>query len=335
MKILITGITGRIGSQLAHKLVAGGHDVRGLVWPHDPTVERLAGLPIELIEGSLTNADDVNRAVAGVEAVCHLGAAFQAGGPFTNDDYMKINVQGTFYMLEAAVAHSANLRHFFFASSDALYNKYLPGGISDPIREDEFPLQPGGMYALTKLLGEDLCRGYLRSHGLPVTIFRFAMTLGGAEILNWPQFYASHYAKAYAGKTSPAAQAVYAELQAALADNPKTLIIARDENGRAYKKHIAYAEDIVAGFPAAIGKPQAVGGTFQLAAPQPFTWDVAVPYLAEKLELPFVDLRLVDETPTFYEFDLSASRHKLGYAPQYDIKRMIDAALKNGEESKT
>lgn len=327
MKTLITGITGRIGSQLAHKLVADGHHVRGLVWPQDPTVERLAGLPIELIEGSLTNADDVNRAVAGMEAVCHLGAAFQAGGPFTNDDYMEINVKGTFYMLEAAVANAATLRHFFFASSDALYSKYLPGGIPDPIREDEFPLEPGGMYALTKLLGEDLCRGYLRSNGLPLTIFRFAMTLGGAEILNWPQFYASHYAKAYANKTSPAAQAVYAKLQAAIADNPKTLVIARDENGRAYKKHIAYADDIVAGFPAALGKPQAVGGTFQLAAPEPFTWDVAVPYLAEKLGLPYIDLRLADATPTFYEFDLSAGRSTLGYAPQFDIKRMIDAAL--------
>lgn len=327
MKILITGITGRIGSQLAHKLVADGHDVRGLVWPQDPTVERLAGLPIELIEGSLTNAGDVNRAAAGVEAICHLGAAFQAGGPFSNQDYMEINVQGTFYMLEAAVANAARLRHFFFASSDALYSKYLPGGIPEPIREEVFPLEPGGMYALTKLLGEDLCRGYLRNHRLPVTIFRFAMTLGGAEILNWPQFYAAHYAKAYAGKSSPEAQAVYAQLQAALADNPKTLVIARDKNGRAYKKHIAYAEDIVAGFPAALGKSQAVGGTFQLAAPEPFAWDVAVPYLAEKLGLPFIDVRLTDATPTFYEFDLSASRNALGYAPRFDIKRMIDAAL--------
>ncbi len=116
-------------------------------------------------------------------------------------------------------------------------------------------------------------------------------------------------------------------MQAALAENPKTLLVARDENGRAYKKHIAYADDIVAGFPAAMGKTEAVGGTFQLAAPEPFTWDVAVPYLAEKLGLPFIDVRLAEATPTFYEFDLSAGRNTLGYAPQYDIKRMIDAAL--------
>ncbi len=327
MKILITGITGRIGAQLARALAAQGHDLRGLVWPQDPTVERLAGLPIELIEGSLTNAGDVHRAVAGVEAICHLGAAFQAGGPFSNDDYMEINVRGTFNMLEAAVANEATLRHFFFASSDALYSKYLPGGIPEPIREADFPLEPGGMYALTKLLGEDLCRGYMRNHQVPVTIFRFAMTLGSTEILKWPQFYVAHYAKAYVNKSSAAAQAVFAKLQEATAKEPQTLVIARDENGRAYKKHIAHADDIVAGFVAAIGKPQAVGGTFQLAAPAPFTWDVAVPYLAEKLGLPYIDLRLVDATPTFYEFDLTASRTALGYAPQYDIHSMIDVAL--------
>lgn len=327
MKTLITGITGRIGAQLARALVEAGHDVRGLVWPQDRAIERLAGLPVELIEGSLTSARDVERAVAGTEAICHLGAAFQAGGPFTNDDYMEINVRGTFHMLEAAAANAETLRHFFFASSDALYDKYLPDGIGEPIREDEFPLEPGGMYALTKLLGEDLCRGYLRNQRLPVTIFRFAMTLGGREILDWPQFYASHYAKAYAGKRSPQAQAVHARLQAALADNPRTLLIPRDGKGRAYKKHIAHADDIVAGFTAAMGKPQAVGGTFQLAAPAPFTWDEAVPYLAGKLGLPYIDLALADVTPTFYEFDLSAARAAFDYAPRIGIKEMIDAAL--------
>ena len=154
------------------------------------------------------------------------------------------------------------------------------------------------------------------------------MTLGGTEILDWPQFYAAHYAAAYAGKSSAAAQTVYAQLQAAIAGNPRTLVIARDGNGRPYKKHIAHADDIVAGFLAAIGKPQAVGGTFQLAAPAAFTWDVAVPYLADKLGLPFIDLRLADAVPTFYEFDLSASRNALGYAPRYAIQQMIDVAYR-------
>ena len=49
--------------------------------------------------------------------------------------------------------------------------------------------------------------------------------------------------------------------------------------------------------------------------------------LAEKLDLPFVDVRLAGHVPTYYEFDLSKGRRLLGYAPSYDIVRMIDEGL--------
>ena len=57
---------------------------------------------VELFDGSLTNQGDVARAVEGVEVVYHLGAAFQGGGPFTDEEYLEINVRGTLNMSEAA-----------------------------------------------------------------------------------------------------------------------------------------------------------------------------------------------------------------------------------------
>ena len=80
MKVLITGISGRIGANLAKALIDEGHEVRGLVWEKDLRLEKLEGLPVELVEGSLVNPADVNKAAAGIEAICHLGAAFQGGG---------------------------------------------------------------------------------------------------------------------------------------------------------------------------------------------------------------------------------------------------------------
>ena len=80
MKILITGISGRIGANLAKALIDEGHEVRGLVWEKDSRLEKFDKLHVELIEGSLVNPADVDRAVSGVEAICHLGAAFQGGG---------------------------------------------------------------------------------------------------------------------------------------------------------------------------------------------------------------------------------------------------------------
>ena len=102
MKILITGITGRIGGNLAAQLVEQGHRVRGLVWPKDPRVEKFEGIDLELIEGSLTEYEDVEKVTDGVDIIYHLGAAFQGGGPFQDNDYFEINLRGTFHMLKAA-----------------------------------------------------------------------------------------------------------------------------------------------------------------------------------------------------------------------------------------
>ncbi len=326
MKILVTGISGRIGANLAKALIDEGHEVRGLVWEKDARLEKFDGLPVELVEGSLVNSPDVNNAVSGVEAICHLGAAFQGGGPFSNEDYFEINARGTFNILEAARENLDNLKHFFFASTDATYEKYVPGGLSDPISEDEMSQKPGGWYALSKVLGEEMCRGYYRSYQLPISIFRFAFVAAGDEILDFSQFRLDHWQNAYASRTTGAAAETRQQLLG-FGNAGERLLIARDENGRSYKKHIADVRDIVLGFLAALGKPQAIGETFHLAGPTPFTWEETVPYLAEKLGVDYVDVRLIENTPTFYEFGLTKGARLIGYQPQFDIFKMIDSAV--------
>jgi UDP-glucose 4-epimerase len=310
MRILITGITGRIGANLAAALLREGHAVRGLVWPSDRQVEKLRGLEIDLREGSLTEAADVHRAMEGMEAVYHLGAAFQAGGPFSTEDYFETNVRGTFLMLEAARAQPA-LQHFVFASTDALYDKYPPGGMREPIREDVMPRRPRGWYALSKAMGEEVCEGYWRTYGLPVTVLRFSLVVGAGEILEFPQFYLSRLKE-----QKP-------EL-AALWTGEERLVVLKDGEGRPYKKQIADVRDIVHGCVCALGK--AAGEIIQLAGPRPFTWDEAVPLLSSRLGIPYIEASS-SGVPTFYEFDLSKARRLLGFEPCWDIRRMIDDAV--------
>ncbi len=331
MNILVTGISGRIGANLAKAFVEAGHTVRGLVWANDRRLDKLTALNVELIEGTIENPADVDKAVAGVDAICHLAAAFQGGGPFTNQQYFDINVRGTFNMLEAARQHAPNLQHFFYASTDAIYEKYIPGGMTVPIQEDTMKIAPVGQYAITKYLGEEMCRGYYRTYHLPITIFRFALALAGDEVLNFSQFYLSHWLKVYENLSGAAAAQVRAQLQqlrpASEEAAQKCLLVARDENGRTYKKHVADVRDIVRGFTDALGKPGAVGEVFQLAAPTPYTWEETIPYLAQKLGVDYVDVRLAGHMTTFYEFDMRKGQRLFGYQPSYDMGKMIDDAI--------
>lgn len=312
MRILITGITGRIGANLAAGLVARGHTVRGLVWGRDRRVDKLQPLGVELLEGSLTSPADLARAVKGIEVIYHLGAAFQGGGPFTTDDYFEINVRGTYLLLEAARGQ-ASLQQLLFASTDALYEKYVPGGVAEPIDVDRLPRRPHGWYALSKSVGEELCTGYSRSSGLPVTILRFALVVGAGEILRFPQFYLSHLKESHPDL-------------APLWTGEERLVIVRDTEGGSWRKHIADVRDIVDGCLAALGQPAALGQTFQLAGPAAFTWEETIPYLAERLKIPYVEGRS-SAIPTNYAFDLTKLRRLLDFQPRYDIRRMIDDAL--------
>lgn len=311
MRILITGITGRVGANLAARLTHEGHSVRGLVWPRDPRTEKLKELGVELNSGTITDPGDAETAVQGMDVVYHLAAAFQGGGPFTEQEYFDINVRGTFNMLEAARKVST-LKHFCYAGTDAVYPKYIAGGLKVPITE-ESPKEPAGSYALTKSLGEDLCMGYWRGHQLPVTIVRFANVFGAGEILSFPQFFLSHI------KSRPEASCLWT--------GDERLVILTDEIGRPYKKHVADVRDIVGGCTAVLNQAMGSGHVIQLAAPEAFTWDAAIPLLSKGLDIEYVTVSLTG-VPTYYEFDLSRAHSVLEFVPQFGIERMIDDALR-------
>ena len=103
MKILITGITGRIGTNVAKHFINLGHDVTGFSWSKDQKIEKMKNFGCEIITGDLENFDDVNLAVKGNEVIFHMGAAFQSGGPFSPNQYFDINVKGTYNILVASL----------------------------------------------------------------------------------------------------------------------------------------------------------------------------------------------------------------------------------------
>ena len=201
MKILVTGITGRVGANIASRFIENGHDVRGFVWPGDRMAENMDRVGAEIVEGDLRSRDDVMSAAAGRDTIFHLGAAFHAGGPFTPERYFDINVKGLFNILEAGLALGDDLRHLIFTSTDATMFKYPPEGIEEPIREDSLPLSATDWYGYSKVLGENLVDRYVRQHDLPATVIRFANVRGAGEVLTWPQFYLKTFPRNFEGRT--------------------------------------------------------------------------------------------------------------------------------------
>ncbi|MBM4436420.1 MAG: NAD(P)-dependent oxidoreductase [Actinobacteria bacterium] len=327
MRVLITGVTGRIGANVARRLAQSGHAVRGFVVPGDSQAGKLPPFGLELVEGTLASRTDVQAAVDGQEAILHLAAAFQAGGPFTPEQYFDLNVKGTFHILEAAQRLGAQLRHLIFASTDATMDKYPPDGLPDPITETSLPPVATDWYGYTKVLGEHLVNRYVRAEGLRATVVRFCMVWGAGEVLDWPQFRLAYFLDRFRKRADAAGRATHARL-AALDDGRERLVIACDAHGRPWKKHCVEVRDLVDGLERALGNPATFGKLYQMAGPLPFTWDEAVPLIAHALRLPFSRVDLAGIAPTHYAFDLTAARRDFGYAPRVDIRAMVEEAVR-------
>lgn len=330
MKILITGITGRVGANVAQKFLQNGHDVRGFVWPGDRQAEKMQSIGAEIVEGDLASSADVKAAVEGQEVILHLGAAFQAGGPFTPEQYMDTNVKGTFNVLQASLELGDQLKHVIVTSTDATMFKYPPNGIDEPIAEDSLPLVTTDWYGYSKVLCENLVNRYYRHDSLRATVIRFANVWGAGEILTFPSFHLSTFLKQFENRTDAAGKETYERLQAADDGGPR-LLVARDINGRSWKKHNIEVRDIVHAYEQAVGNSNTFGKVYQLGAKEPFTWDELIPYMSEKTGTPYsvVDLAMA---PNYYEYDLSAARNDFGYDPQLSVFDMVDEAIRYNEE---
>jgi dihydroflavonol-4-reductase len=121
MKVLVTGSSGFIGSNLCRRLVEDGYTVRAF---HRATsnLRMLEGLPVEHAIGDLTQPETVRAAVEGVEAVFHLAAWVGMNEP---GRLYAITVEGTRAVVQAAL--QAGVRRLVYTSSVAALGVPQPG----------------------------------------------------------------------------------------------------------------------------------------------------------------------------------------------------------------
>lgn len=140
--ILITGITGFIGSALAARLDLLGANVRGL--SHDPG--RAQASPYETSVGDVSHLEDILPAFEGVHAVVHCAAVVnERADPELLE---KVNVAGAENVVEAC--RSQRVKRLVHVSSCAVYGSPQVFGIDErtPLR------QAGSPYHRSKVRAE-------------------------------------------------------------------------------------------------------------------------------------------------------------------------------------
>ena len=112
--------------------------------------ELLARQGVEIIPGSITDAELCQRAMRGVTHVFHLAVAMREGGK-SDEFFETVNLEGTRRLLQAAGA--GRVERFVYCGTIGIYGHRAPG-----ITTEASPLHPGNAYERTKVAAERLVR---------------------------------------------------------------------------------------------------------------------------------------------------------------------------------
>jgi UDP-glucose 4-epimerase len=172
VRVLVTGGAGFIGGNLCRRLLGEGvTEVTVLDDLSTGRIEHLADLPVNFVEGSILDEDQLARSARGADAIVHLAALPSVprsiAEPLASH---QVNATGTLHVLEAARREHA---YVVVASSSSVYgrNPVLP-------KHDDLATMPASPYAVSKLATEGYALAYGSSFGLETLAFRFFNVFG-------------------------------------------------------------------------------------------------------------------------------------------------------------
>lgn len=174
MRYVVTGGAGFIGSHLVEHLVGEGQDV--VVLDDFSTGKRDNIAPwlddIELVEGSVTDPAVCARAISGADYVLHQ-AALPSVPRSVKDPAAShaANATGTLNVLIAA--RDAGVKRVVYAASSSAY-----GDTPELPKREEMVPRPLSPYAVSKLAGEQYCRAFNASFGVPTVALRYFNVFG-------------------------------------------------------------------------------------------------------------------------------------------------------------
>lgn len=309
--ILVTGGTGFTGSFLVKRLLSQGHEVRVVDNQKGYFYDELDQLGAKITIGSVTDKPLMDQLTEGCEVVHHLAAAFRKIN-LPQQVYWDVNVNGTRYLLEAAVKYG--VKKFVYCSTCGVH-----GHIANPPAPETAPITPADYYQYTKYEGEKVAHEFMKQ-GLNITILRPAAIYGPGDPERWLMLFKQV--------------------------RPGRFLMFGD--GRA-TYHPLYIDNLVDAFELAVEKEESAGQTYLIADEQYLSLNDIVVTIGKVLgipvkivHLPFWPLwtaavtceaictplkispplfrRRVDWFRQVRAFDISKAKRELGYQPRVDLE---------------
>jgi len=184
--VLITGVNGFIGGNLAKSLIAEGANVIGLMRNlkkgtflyNDNIVD-----DVTVVNGELTDKELLFRIISEehVEYVFHLAAQVEVGVGLLNPYVtFESNTRGVYSLLEAVRQCGDLVKSVVIASTDKAYGSYDKDMM--PYKED-YPLIPMYPYDVSKACGDLIARSYASDvYNLPIVVTRFCNIYGPGQL---------------------------------------------------------------------------------------------------------------------------------------------------------
>ncbi len=181
MKLLVTGGAGFIGSNFIHYWLETHPDDQVVnldVLTYAGHRESLKDVEnrsnYQFIKGDITNPEDVEKGMVGVDVVVHFAAESHVDRSLVDPMvFVKTNVVGTGVLLQSALDHK--VKRFHHVSTDEVFGQLGP---NDPPFNEDTNYNPRTPYAASKAGSDHLVRAFFIAYGLPITITNCANNFG-------------------------------------------------------------------------------------------------------------------------------------------------------------
>ena len=179
-KILVTGVAGFIGSNIASNLLSDDCNVIGLDNFSNGRIENIRDFSknpnFTLIKGDIRDSNLLRKIPEDIDIIFHE-AAFTSVPKSIETPLLanEVNVNGTLNLLK--IAKELDIQRFINASSSSVYGEkeILP-------KQEDMPLEPISPYGVSKLAAENYVHSYHQEYGLKTVSLRYFNVYGPNQI---------------------------------------------------------------------------------------------------------------------------------------------------------